>query len=115
MKTIILIEDDDGIRDVFSLGLSAYNVLMYGNGDVIYRNETLVPDLFVLDKNISGSDGTDLIRFIKKSERYKHVPTLLLSAAVDIAHIANEAGADDFISKPFSLSRLREIVAKYAL
>lgn len=113
MKMIVLIEDDEAIRDVFNLSLRAwFKVVVFENSELILSNKADVPDVFVLDKNISGISGIDLCRFIKSSERYKHVPTYLLSAAPDIANAAQAAGADGFIEKPFSIKSLRELMLK---
>jgi DNA-binding response OmpR family regulator len=115
MKRIILVEDDEPIRDVFQIIFedSTYELIELINGEQIIQNEIEVPDLFILDKNIPGADGLDVCRLIKKSEKYNRVPVIMLSASPDIAKLANDAGADDAITKPFSLNKLREIVSHY--
>lgn len=117
MKKIILVEDDAAIRDVFTLALNPveYGVTAYDTGTKILQNEAEVPDLFVLDKSISGTNGLDICRYTKNSERYKHVPVLILSASPEIDRIAKEAGADNAIAKPFSLDILRYMIENYTL
>lgn len=72
------------------------------------NNDIEAPDVFILDKNISGTDGLAVCRYIKQCEVYKNVPVIMLSANPDIVKLAGEAGADGVIEKPFSLKRLRE-------
>ncbi|ASZ10754.1 response regulator [Chitinophaga pendula] len=115
MKKIILVEDDAAIRDVFSMALDPekYEVLTYERGDSLLAGQTEVPDLFVLDKSIAGSNGLDICRFIKKSQQYHLVPVVILSASPDIVTSARQAGADDTITKPFTLKTLRTVIEKY--
>lgn len=116
MKTIILVEDDADIRDIFSLVLQAdYQVITQMTGDQILQGEIAAPDLFVLDKNISGTNGLDLCRFIKGSEKYSHVPVLMLSASPDIKQSAKMAGADGAVEKPFSIHTLRNTISRHIM
>jgi DNA-binding response OmpR family regulator len=115
MKKIILVEDDTAIQEVFLLALDAgkYEVLTFNTGDAILEGELAIPDLFMLDKNIAGTNGVDLCRFIKASHLYNRTPVVILSASPNIKELAKGAGADDFIVKPFTLKTLREVTAKY--
>lgn len=115
MKRIILVEDDTAIQNVVSIALDIgkYEVFAYDTGTPIMKSEVGVPDLFMLDKNISGTDGLDLCRFIKASDLYNRIPVVILSASTNIKELAKDAGADDAIVKPFSLKILREMIAKY--
>ncbi len=63
-------------------------------------------DLIVLDLNLPGMSGTDLLKYIRKS--HPHVPVLILTARDNIEDkITNfEEGADDYLTKPFSFAEL---------
>jgi DNA-binding response OmpR family regulator len=115
MKKIILVEDDPAIRDVFHLALDSkkYEVLAYNSGEAIFRSDIAIPDLFMLDKNIAGTNGLDLCRFIKASHLYSRAPVVILSASPNIKELAKNAGADDIIAKPFTLQMLRDVIAKH--
>ena len=115
MKRIILIEDDRAIRDVFFLALdpAKYEVSSFDTGKAILENQLAVPDLFMLDKNIAGTDGLELCHFIKTSDVYNHTPVIILSATPNIKELAIAAGADDALAKPFTLKALREVIARY--
>jgi len=114
MKKIVLVEDDASIRETFAIVFKKdkYDLTSLEKSDSIINNEIEAPDLFILDKQLSGIDGLDLCRFVKSSEKYKHVCVIMLSASSSIIALANHAGADDAITKPFVLKNLREIVSK---
>jgi DNA-binding response OmpR family regulator len=114
MKKIVLVEDDEPIRDAFAMALSRgdYDIQMYASGDAILQKEIAEPDLFVLDRNISGLSGIDLCRFIKMDEAYKDVPVLIMSAFPGVVDAAEEAGAAGTIVKPFLLKTLRETIGQ---
>lgn len=115
MKRIVLVEDDAPIRDVIAIAFAddQCEIILLENGNVILNDELEAPDLFLLDKQISGTDGLVLCRFIKNHEKYKHVPVLMISANPYIDALAKDAGADGAVSKPFSLKQLRDIVFQY--
>lgn len=115
MKKIILVDDDAAICDVFTIALDQekYNILAYTKSEPILVNQVEIPDLFVLDKNIAGTNGLDVCRFIKSSRLYNQVPVVIISATPNIGAIARQAGADDVIIKPFTLKTLRTMIEKY--
>lgn len=62
--------------------------------------------LIILDLMLSGSDGRDLAREFKSSEETNRVPILMISAYPNVEESVREAGADDFLQKPFGLDEL---------
>ena len=77
------------------------------------NGEIDTPDLFILDKQIAGTNGLDVCRFIKSNDKFKDTPVIMLSANPNINKLAKEAGADLAISKPFSLKNIRQVVSGY--
>lgn len=65
--------------------------------------DTTVSDLYILDKQLSGIDGLDLCRMLKNRDETRHVPVIILSASPNINELANAAGADAVVEKPFEL------------
>jgi len=109
MKTILLIEDDaDLSRGItYSLEKAGFGVrcaATLAEGRNQLHDET--PDLIVLDVNLPDGDGIDFCRDVRMTSR---VPIFMLTArdleADELAGL--EAGADDYVTKPFSLSVLR--------
>ena len=103
MKKILVTEDDPGLQDIYQLILekAGYEVMMYSNGNDILLNKFETPDLFLLDKQLSGADGLAICRFLKGQARTKQIPVNIISATVGIHKLVMEAGADAFIEKPF--------------
>jgi CheY-like chemotaxis protein len=114
-KKIIVADDDPAICDAlqFMLEDEGYEVKTTVNGETIYKMEKEFPDLLLLDIWMSGQDGREICRYLKKKDLTKNIPIIMISAARDIAESARASGADDFIEKPFVMDDLLEKVAKY--
>ena len=115
MKPKILIADDDpGIRDIFNIVLvkAGYDIEIKEDATDIFDNNFSLPDLFLIDRLLSGTDGLDICRFLKTNMQTKNIPVVMVSATPDIAVLATKAGADDSIEKPFDLARLLEVIEK---
>lgn len=117
MQHIIITDDDPCIQDVFRLILerAGYVVTIYPNGDNLLNNQFLVPDIFILDKQLSGMDGLDLCRHLKAQECTKNVPVIVISASPNIHEQAIAAGASGTLEKPFKMKELLDIVSRHIL
>ena len=116
MKQRILIADDDeSIRDIFQiiLGNAGYHIDVSQNGEDILNNSFVVPDLFLLDKQLAGHNGLDICRYLKNNPATKDVPVIMISASPDIGPLSIAAGADAYIEKPFEIEYLRAIIRHY--
>lgn len=85
-------------------------VTSFHNGEVILTGDYEVPDLFLLDKQLSGVDGLDLCRYIKSQEKTRRTPVIMISASPNISMLAKPAGADAVIIKPYKMSELKTVV-----
>ena len=63
-------------------------------------------DLIIMDMLLSGADGTDICRRLKQDNQTAAIPILMFSAHPNAQKICMEAGADDFIAKPFEMDDL---------
>lgn len=111
MQTVLLVEDDLAIRTPLSMYLenSGYAVVGIGNGlEAMPYLRTHGADLAILDINLPGMDGLSLCREIR--EEFP-LPVIMLTArnSEEDKLTAFEAGADDYVPKPFSP---RELVAR---
>ena len=109
MSRILLIEDDDTLRDTLSdtLGAHGFDVLSRPDaGDLLGVLERERPDLVILDVMLPGLDGLSACRAVRLADN--DVPILMLSArSGDIDKIIGlESGADDYVTKPFSTGEL---------
>lgn len=67
-------------------------------------------DLVLLDLRLSGVSGTDVCARLKKDATTEHIPIIMMSAQYDAARLCTNAGADDFISKPFEMEDLLTMI-----
>jgi len=104
----MIADDDPAILDAVGILLEfeGYDVKGSPNGAELLKMNTEFPDLVLLDIWMSGSDGRDICRHLKNNPRTSKIPVLLISASKDIEHSALEAGADDFLEKPFDMTVL---------
>jgi DNA-binding response OmpR family regulator len=109
-KKILVADDDEAILDALILILedAGYEVEATDNGMTIRDSLSNSPDLLLLDIRMSGWNGRDICRYLKSQEATKHIPIILFSANRDTEKLAREAGADDFITKPFDIDELLE-------
>jgi CheY-like chemotaxis protein len=114
-KKILVADDDPAIVESTTLILEefGYEVDSTVNGATIYKMEKEYPDLLLLDIWMSGQDGREICKYLKKKELTKNIPIIMISASSDIAQSAKESGADDFLAKPFDMDDLLAKVRKY--
>lgn len=107
--TILVIDDDPDIIDAVEIVLEdeGYDVQTTTKPEKVLDGSTQ-PDLFLIDIWMSGQNGKDICIQLKQNPKTKHIPIILFSANKDTAQIAQEAGADDFILKPFDIDDLLE-------
>jgi len=103
---ILVVEDDPHVRQMLALLLGARWRVELADGGVSARDMALAspPDLVISDVRMPGIDGIDLLRALRAAPTTHDVPVILVSArAGERETIAGlEAGADDFLIKPFS-------------
>jgi len=113
-KKILVADDDPAIVDAVKmiLELDGYVVDTTVDGETIYKMEKDYPDLLLLDIWMSGQDGREICKYLKSNPLTLHIPIIMISASKDVAASAKEAGADDFIAKPFEMEDLLSKVKK---
>ncbi|WP_295667500.1 response regulator [uncultured Mucilaginibacter sp.] len=107
-KRIMIADDDPGILDAVGLILEfeGYEVHSTLNGSAILSMASEFPDLLLLDIWMSGADGRDICKKLKQDPATCKIPVVLISASKDIERSALDAGADDFLEKPFEMDVL---------
>jgi DNA-binding response OmpR family regulator len=110
-KKILVVEDDAPIREAltYNLGREGYEVHAVGDGVAALKAaRSAPPDLVVLDLMLPELDGFDVTRTLRKES---NVPILMLTARDDEIDrvLGLELGADDYLTKPFSM---RELLAR---
>ena len=80
---------------------------------VVQQVQQFSPDLIFMDNWLPDISGIEATQLIKSNQDLKAIPVIYFSANSNIAELAAEAGADDFIAKPFDLDQFEEIAQKY--
>lgn len=107
VRNILVADDDSGILDMVGsmLEFAGYNVIHSDTAHMALSPQQL-PDLFLLDIWIAGTDGREVCRLLKQQEHTKDIPVILFSASRGIEDSARQAGADAFLAKPFHMTDL---------
>jgi DNA-binding response OmpR family regulator len=111
MSNILVVEDDTSLRETLTYNLSRqdYGVQAVGDGlAALEAARKIHPDLVLLDLMLPGIDGFEVCRILRQE---MNIPILILTARDDEIDrvIGLEIGADDYITKPFSM---RELLAR---
>ena len=72
-----------------------------------------MPDLIFMDNWLPDMSGIEATKLLKANDRLKNIPVIYFSANSNISELANQAGADDFLAKPFDIDKFEETVKKY--
>jgi CheY-like chemotaxis protein len=124
-KFILLGEDDaddrEMLKEVFASIDTAFILFFVNNGSEILSaleklKDDQMPCLIVLDYNMPGLSGADILRELSTNERYKIIPKVVwsTSGSEKFRNICLELGAVDYVIKPNNLIKLEE-VARYML
>jgi len=107
-KKILVADDDPGILDaiVAMLNFKGYEVIAVADGDDVLADTHNLPDLYLLDIWMPGQSGTGICKAIKAKPQTAHIPVILISASLNVAKAAKEAGADNYLAKPFDMRQL---------
>lgn len=105
MKTILIIDDDEDIREIISYNLTkdGYTVLKAKNGEEgIKKAKKNIPHLILLDVMMPEMDGMEVCEILRADETTKDIKICFLTArSEDYSQIAGfDAGADDYVTKP---------------
>ena len=111
MIKVFILEDDESIRELVSYTLkqSGYDVKGYSRPSELFKElKTEKPDLFLLDIMLPEMDGIKVIKQIKENRNLASIPVIILTAKVTEYDtvIGLDAGADDYITKPFGMMEL---------
>jgi DNA-binding response OmpR family regulator len=116
---IAVVEDDEDLAFTLTYNLKKdgrYEIERYAGG-LVAMDELLVrpPDLIVLDLNLPDVDGLTICRELKKHEETRRVPIVMLTARAEERDklFGFELGADDYVTKPFSMKELLARIAAH--
>lgn len=117
-KTILCVEDNFQNRTLVNRILSSrgYNVVEAVDGlEGLEMIRSLKPPLVLLDIDLPGMGGIEIIGHVRADEALKHIPVIALTASAMQGDKERflQAGCDDYLSKPVQVKQLLDMVAKY--
>lgn len=72
-----------------------------------------MPDLIFMDNWLPDISGVEATRLIKSNEKLSHIPVIYFTANSDIEKLCKEAGADNYMAKPFDISDFEELIKSH--
>jgi two-component system phosphate regulon response regulator PhoB len=123
MSQILVVEDEAAIAELISLNLrhAGYEVTLAANAEQAQAAvDGVLPDLVLLDWMLPGQSGLSLARRWRADARTRELPVIMLTARADEADKVSglDAGADDYLTKPFSthelMARIRAVLRRKA-
>ena len=120
-ERILIVEDDEDILELlrFNLKKEGYAVESATSGEKALKAVwDIVPELILLDIMLPGADGLEICRTLKGRPETQNIPIIMLTARGEDADVITglELGADDYITKPFSLkvviARIRTVLRR---
>jgi DNA-binding response OmpR family regulator len=108
-EKVLVVDDEIEIRDMLGIFLKeqGYEAILASNGeDAVELAEKENPVVILLDILMPGMDGIEICKRLKAKEKTRFIPVIIATALWDRYMDAVEAGADDFITKPFNLTEL---------
>ncbi|HTT71395.1 MAG TPA: response regulator [Anaeromyxobacteraceae bacterium] len=111
MPAILIVDDERDLLSLldFNLRQGGFETLLAASGlEALQHLRRRVPDLVLLDLMLPDVAGTEVCRMLKSDPRTKHVPVVMLTAKGEEVDkvVGFELGADDYVTKPFSVREL---------
>ena len=111
-ESILIVEDDHDLRAYLKNSLQArYTILEASHGlEGVEQAMNTLPDIIISDVMMPEMDGIEMCTALKRNIKTSHIPILMLTAKTDVEHIkiGLEAGAWDYITKPFNTHALHQ-------
>jgi len=123
MSRVLVVEDESAIAELISLNLrhAGYEVTIAGTADQAQSEiDRILPDLVILDWMLPGQTGVALAKRWRADARTRELPVIMLTARADESDkiMGLDAGADDYLTKPFStnelMARIRAVLRRKA-
>lgn len=119
---IYILEDDENIRKLIAYTLQShgYECSCFERPSDFWKSiENFIPDLILLDIMLPEEDGITILKKLRYSSQFKSIPTIMLTAKDTEFDVVTglDAGADDYITKPFGMmaliSRIKAVLRRY--
>lgn len=114
-KKIIIFDDDEDILSICSyiLAQQGWEVFTYTDcNEITERVASVSPAVILMDNWIPDTGGIIATQTLKNTAELKHIPVIYFSANSDIQLLANHAGAETYLAKPFDLDDLEKVIKR---
>lgn len=115
-KKVFIFDDNTDILELCTIILedAGYEIKTSStSNDIIAQVNAYIPDLIFMDNWLPDVGGINATRALKSDQDLKHIPVIYFSANNDVKSLAEQAGADGYLSKPFDIAALEDIVNKH--
>ena len=117
-KRILIVDDEKDIVESvqFRLESEGFQCLTAYDGEqALFKAKKENPDLILLDIVLPKINGYKIARLLKFDESYKNIPIIMLTARTQKTDITlgEETGADEYVTKPFEMEMLVDLIKKY--
>jgi two-component system alkaline phosphatase synthesis response regulator PhoP len=121
-QKVLIIEDEINIYELIKFNLEKQEFIVEGLHEgvkVLEKINEFNPNLIILDLMLPGKDGLSICREIRQSKEFGNIPIIMLTAKSDEFDkvLGLEMGADDYITKPFSIkelyARVKAVLRRY--
>ena len=112
-KKIIIFDDDEDILSICSFILEEQGWAVSAFADcnnIVEKVLAILPDVILMDNWIPDDGGIIATQKLKQNETLKNIPIIYFSANSDIESLANHAGAESYLAKPFDLEELERVI-----
>ena len=116
-KKILIFDDNEELLELCTIILEDMGCQIHTStttNNVEQQVTEYGPDLIFMDNWLPDVSGVEATKQLKANKTLQHIPVIYFSANNNVEELATEAGADDFLAKPFDISAMENIVRKYA-
>jgi len=115
-KKVFIFDDNTDILELctFILEDAGYEIKTSStSNNIIDQVAAYIPDIIFMDNWLPDVGGIEATRELKSHEQLKNIPVIYFSANNDVMSLADQAGADGYLSKPFDIQELENIILKH--
>lgn len=115
-KKVFVFDDNVDILELCTIILedAGYEIKTSStSNNIVDQVSAYMPDIIFMDNWLPDVGGIDATRELKAHDTLKNIPVIYFSANNDVKSLAEQAGADNYLSKPFDIAELEQIIKKY--
>ena len=115
-KKILIVDDELDILEFLRVILEeeGYEVVTSDKGEFLEQlQDDKLPHLILVDLLLSGKDGRAIVKHLKSQPETMHIPVIMFSAHPSAYETSLQAGAEDFLAKPFTIDELLAKIAHF--